>query len=133
MLIDSVGPEQLKWPIGSEPAFTLIPNFLATGIAAIVVGFLAIFWSIFFAHRQNGAVVLLLLFILQTLVGGGVGYTIFYLVVCAHATRINRPLSGWQRLLPSALRGALANEPHFDRAVGGDGFDKPEFCRGRSK
>jgi hypothetical protein len=106
-VINSVGPELLKWPIGQEPAFTLIPNFLASGIAAVTIGGLAIIWSLFFIHRRHSAFVPLLLFIAQTLVGGGLGYAVFYLTVCAYATRINKPLKGWQRILSPKMRRSL--------------------------
>jgi hypothetical protein len=42
------------WPHGNEPAFTLIPNFLVTGIAAMIVGLIVIVWSLFFVQKQRG-------------------------------------------------------------------------------
>jgi hypothetical protein len=56
------------WPHGNEPAFTLIPNFLVTGIAAMIVGLIVIVWSLFFVQKQRGPTVFLLLFILLLLV-----------------------------------------------------------------
>ena len=38
LFIFAIGAAQKMWPHGDEPAFTLIPNFLLTGIAAMIVG-----------------------------------------------------------------------------------------------
>jgi len=107
--INSVGPEQLKWPIGQEPAFTLLPTFMATGIAAIFLGIVVTVWSIFFVHWRHGPLVLVSLFIAQSLVGGGLGYIPFYLLVCAYSTRIGSPMMGFKRILSPRLRLFLAS------------------------
>jgi hypothetical protein len=38
LFIAAIGDSQKMWTHGNEPAFTLIPNFLLTGIAAMLVG-----------------------------------------------------------------------------------------------
>ena len=38
LFISAIGESQKMWPHGNEPAFTLIPNFLVTGIAEMLVG-----------------------------------------------------------------------------------------------
>ena len=38
LIIDAIGESHRRWLHGNEPAFTVIPNFLLTGIAAIVTG-----------------------------------------------------------------------------------------------
>ncbi len=91
------------WPHGSEPAFTLIPNFLITGIAAMLVGLAIIVWSIGYIHRKNGAIVLLLLFVLLLLVGGGVAQILFFPWICLVASRINKPLVWWRKKLPGTF------------------------------
>jgi len=35
LLIDAIGPAQEFWPGATEPAFSIIPNYLITGILAI--------------------------------------------------------------------------------------------------
>ncbi|MFZ5351445.1 MAG: hypothetical protein ACOZCL_01840 [Bacillota bacterium] len=104
MMINAISEAHKMWEHGNEPAFTLIPNFLFTGIAAIVVGLLCIYWSIKFIHKRNGPIVFLALFILLTLVGGGVGHIIFFTTIFGFATRINKPLSWWKRVIPSEIR-----------------------------
>ena len=63
VFISAIGEAQRMWPHGNEYAVTLIPNFLISGITAMLVGLALIVWSIGFVHRKNGALILLLLFI----------------------------------------------------------------------
>jgi hypothetical protein len=53
------------------PAMTLIPNFLITGILAILVSLVVMAWAAMFVQRKNGGLTLILLSILMLLVGGG--------------------------------------------------------------
>ncbi len=93
---------------GTEEAFTLVPNFLVTGILAMVVGVLTIAWSIGFLDRPNGSRVLLLLGGLLFLVGGGIGMVIFLLFGWAVARRIHRPLTWWHSFLPAGAGRVLS-------------------------
>ena len=93
---------------GGEGAFTLVPNFLATGLLAMAMGLAIGVWSIGFVHRPHGPLVLFLLFIGLTLAGGGIGQIVFFFLVCALATQIGRPLTEWQTWLPGGARKALA-------------------------
>lgn len=108
MLISAIGEAHRMWPHGNEPAFTLIPNFLITGILAMIVGFSIIIWSVGFVHKKNGPLIFLLLFILLFLVGGGIGQIIFFTLAWAVATRINKPLIWWRKVLPESVRRVLA-------------------------
>lgn len=49
------------WKNGGEGAFTVIPNFLLTGILTMIVGALLIGWSIAFIHKKRGSTVFLLI------------------------------------------------------------------------
>ncbi len=102
-VIQSIGPAQQMWEHGTDEAFTIIPNFLATGIAAILVSLLIIFWCIRFMHLRHGPLGFLLLFILLTLVGGGIGHIFFFLPAWAYSTRINKPLRGWRKILSGSF------------------------------
>jgi hypothetical protein len=107
LIIQAIGPEQNLW--GTEEAFTLIPNFLITGILAILVSLAIMVWSIGYIHTQHGATVFGLLFILLFLVGGGIAAQIMFVpVTWAAATRIQKPLTGWRKALPEGLRRLLA-------------------------
>jgi hypothetical protein len=100
LLIHAIGEAQRFWLLGTEDAFTLIPNFMITGIASMVVGVAVIIWSIWFLPTKNGRTVFLGLFILSFLVGGGIGQVFFFIPAWAFATRMDKPLTWWRKILP---------------------------------
>lgn len=67
--IEAIGENHRYWLYGTEGAFTIIHNFLLTGISAILVGITIIFWSIKYIHIKHGATVFLALLILLSLSG----------------------------------------------------------------
>ena len=107
LLIHAIGEAQKFWPLGSEDAFTLIPNFLITGITSMIVGLAIIVWSIGFLHTRHGAKVYLGLFILSFLVGGGIGQVFFFLPAWVFASRMHKPHTWWDKNLPQGLRPLL--------------------------
>jgi len=104
LFIEAIGEANRLWIHGTEGAFTLIPNFLITGIFAIAVGVATIFWSVKYIQVKHGATVFILLLLLLTLVGGGIGHIILFLPTWAYATRMNKPLEWWEKVLPSRWR-----------------------------
>lgn len=108
LLIQAIGEAHQMWLYGGEEAFTIIPNFLATGVLAMIVGLTIIVWSVGFVHRERGAFVFLLLFIALFLVGGGIAQILFFVPTWAAATRINKPLIWWRKVLPEGVRRVLA-------------------------
>jgi hypothetical protein len=106
--IMAVSGPGLPFPFGHEPAMTLVPNFLVTGILAILVGLSIILWSALFIQKKHGAVVLSLLSILLLLVGGGFGPITLLITACIGAGRINKPLTWWRKNLPAGPRSLLA-------------------------
>jgi hypothetical protein len=108
LIIQAIGPAQRMWYYGSEEAFTIIPNFLITGLLAMAVSVCIIVWAVGYVHTKHGPLVLLLLFILLFLVGGGIAQILFFVPLWAVATRINKPLSWWRRAFPEGLRRVLA-------------------------
>lgn len=107
LFISAIGEAFKMWPHGNEFAFTLIPNFLITGIASMMVGLVIIIWSIGFVHKKNGATVFLLLFITLLLVGGGLAQILFFPWIWLVSTRINNPLIGWRKILPTRIQKPL--------------------------
>jgi len=107
LFISAIGESQRMWPHGNEYAFTLIPNFLVTGIAAMLVGLVIVIWSPGFVHKKNGPTILLLLFVLLLLVGGGVAQLLFFPWIWLVSTRINKPLVWWRRILPEKIQMPL--------------------------
>lgn len=108
IMIDAIGTEQRFWEYATEPALTIIPNFLVTGILAIIFGLLVTIWAYAFINKKNGARILLLLSIILWLVGGGFAPIFMSILAFATATRINEPLKWWRAHLPVNLRGFLA-------------------------
>ncbi|MCB0155610.1 MAG: hypothetical protein KDF65_12510, partial [Anaerolineae bacterium] len=104
----AAGSSWTRWAEGGEGAFTIIPNFLITGILAMLVGLAIVVWSIGYVHKPRGPLVYLLLFILLFLVGGGIGQVPFFISAWAVSTRIHRPLHWWRNILPLAARQRLA-------------------------
>ena len=108
IMIEAIGPAQRFWEYGIEPALTIVPNFLVTGILAIILGLLVTVWSCAFIDRKYGALILLFMSITLWLVGGGFAPIFMSLLAAATATRINKPLKWWRAHLPVKLRGFLA-------------------------
>lgn len=107
LFISAIGEAYKMWPHGNEYAFTLIPNFLITGIAAMIVGLAIITCSVGFVHKSYGPTIFILLFVLLFLVGGGVAQIIFFILLWGVSTRINKPLTWWRKILPVRIRESL--------------------------
>ena len=98
------------WKNGGEGAFTVIPNFLLTGILTMIVGALLIGWSIAFIHKKRGSTVFLLIALMLFLFGGGVAQIPFIILTWAVATRINKPLNWWKKTFSADFRKSIANK-----------------------
>ena len=103
LVIDAIGEAQKFWSLGGEPAFTLIPNFMLTGIASMIVGLAIVIWSIWFLDGKYGRSVFLGLFVLSFMVGGGIGQIAFFIPTWAFATRMDKPLNWWRKVLPRSI------------------------------
>ena len=108
LFIEAIGKSHRFWIHGTEGAITLIPNFLITGICVLLVSMAIIFWSVKFIHVKHGAIIFLLLLILLTLVGGGIGHIVLFLPTWAYVTRINKPLDWWRKILSAKVRKVSA-------------------------
>ncbi len=69
-----------SWPdapffalLGGEPAMSVIPNLLVSGILASLLSLAALAWATFFIGRKHGGLVLIGLSVLMLLVGAGFG------------------------------------------------------------
>jgi hypothetical protein len=108
LFIQAIGQANRFWVYGTEDAFTLIPNFLLTGILAVLFSLAIMIWLAGFIQTKHGPSVFFLLFLCLFLVGGGVGQVFFFLPAWAVSTRIHRPLTWWRKVLPEATRRWLA-------------------------
>jgi len=108
VVVQAIGPAQRMWTRGTEEAFTLVPNFLATGILAMAVAVLIIIWSVRFIDSQHGSTVFLGLGALLFLVGGGVAQAAFVGLCFVVSLRIDRQALVPRAEHPSAAARALA-------------------------
>ncbi len=123
LIIQAIGPDHQMWHYGTEEAFTIIPNFLLTGTAAVMVSLAIIIWSVGFMQTKHGASVLGLLFVLLFLVGGGIAAQIMFApVTWAVSTRIHKPLNGWLKILPENFRRRIATLWRYTLAIGSLSF-----------
>jgi hypothetical protein len=119
-----------SWPdaaaleiLSGEPALTLVPNLLVTGVLAVLVGTAVAAWSIWFAGRRGGGTGLIGLSVLLLLVGGGLvppvmGIVLGMVATGMRATRSRVPTSlvrtiapAWPWFLAAALAGYLGLMP----------------------
>jgi hypothetical protein len=110
LMIPSMGPPcvpELSWN-SCEPAMTILPSFLITGILAIVFGIVIMAWAAFFVHKKHGGLVLILLSIPLLLFGGGIFPPLICIIAGALGTRINKPLNSERSRLSGVLRRLLA-------------------------
>lgn len=95
LIIAAMGPPcdpEKVWNL-CEPAMTVIPSFLVTGILATVIGLITMIWAAAFVQRKNGGIVLILLSIALLLVGGGLFPPVIGIIAGVIGTRINAPLT----------------------------------------
>lgn len=94
--------------LASIGVFTLIPNYLFTGIATIIAAMALCIWTAGFIHRKHGPAVFLLLWLLLFLVGGGVAQVPFLILTWAVSTRIHKPLSWWRKVFSESTGSRLS-------------------------
>ncbi len=88
-------------------AFTLIQNYLVTGIFTVSIGISVIIWCLCYIETKHGASIFLVLCVILFLAGGGFAQVIVFLITWALATRINKPQPWWRNILPEDLRKTL--------------------------
>jgi len=77
-----------------EPAMSILPNFLVSGMLTVVIGLAMMAWSIWFLQHKHGGQGLILLSIVLLLFGGGFFPPLIGLIGGAAGTQIHRPLGG---------------------------------------
>lgn len=89
-------------------ALTIIPNYLATGIAAILAGALVVIWTLGFVNKRIWPSVFITLCILLFFVGGGFAQILLILTAWMVSTQIHNPLSWWRKMIPHRIRVIFA-------------------------
>ncbi len=89
-------------------AFTILHNYLLTGMAAICVGLFLIVWTVGFIHKKYVSLIFLGLALLLFFVGGGFAQVVFFLIAFGVSTQINRPPTWMQTGMSAGARSRLA-------------------------
>jgi len=84
-------------------AFTLVPNYRATGVAAIATGLTLAGWTLAGIRSRSGPPVFLLLSALSFLLGGGIA-------------QVSASLSGWSCCRPASVAGSAVRTTSCGRA-----------------
>ena len=94
LVFPSMGPPCVPEEIWNacEPAMSIIPNFLITGILSVILGLLILAWSAAFVQRKHGGLILILLSVALLLVGGGFFPPLIGIVGGAAGMKINKPI-----------------------------------------
>jgi hypothetical protein len=118
-----------SWPgsetfalMAGEPAMSVIPNLLVSGVVTVLISVVALIWSLAFLGRKSGGLVLLLLSLLLLLVGGGIAPPLIGMIVGTAATRIHNPLRRWRDREPGSNPPLLAKLWHVFTVAGALGY-----------
>ncbi len=95
--------------LAGEPAMTLIPNLLASGILSILVSLVFLMWGALFIHRKHGGLVLILLSVILLLVGGGFAPPVLGIILGAVGTKVNSTWAHWSTRRPGWSRRLLGS------------------------
>ena len=98
LVINSIGPPCVPEEVWNacEPAMTIIPNYLITGVLAVILGLLILIWSLAFIQRKRGGVILILPSVALLLFGGGLFPPLIGIIGGVAGTKINKPVTGVQ-------------------------------------
>jgi hypothetical protein len=107
MIIQAIGEHQRFWVHGTEEAFTVIPNFMITGLIAIILSIATATWSIKFIGNKHGSAIFLILCIALTMFGGGIAHVAFFLPVWAYSTRSHKRLTLWRKVFSNRIGVAV--------------------------
>ena len=104
----------LSWPtsaffeiMAGEPAMTLIPNYLVTGLLAILFSSIFLVVLVKPGLDRKAITILFTLLILMLLTGGGFGPPLLGIIAVLIALKRNSPLKTWSKL-PSKLHRVLS-------------------------
>jgi hypothetical protein len=98
IVIASMGPPCVPEEVWNacEPAMTLIPSFLISGLLSIIIGVLVTVWAAAFVQKRHGGLILILLSIALLLVGGGFFPPLIGIVAGIVGAKIHSRLDWWR-------------------------------------
>jgi hypothetical protein len=107
IIINSWTEGPIATHMGGEPAMTIVPNLLATGILNILVS-LAVIVCAALVRTKNGGRILLVLSFGMLLVGGGFGPPLIGILAGLAGIGIGTRSTWWGKRLSGSLRSGLA-------------------------
>ncbi len=86
-------------------AYTLLPNYLITGICTIIISLGIIGWLLLYVHRPYSSIIFFVLIVILFFVGGGVAPIFGLVITCIVSTQIRNQLAWWKALnSPNSLK-----------------------------
>jgi hypothetical protein len=81
--------------LGGEPAMSVIPNYVISGLASVVVAIVLGVWCATQLHRRSAGLVIVLVSLVLLLLGGGFGPPLIGVIIGVLATRIGAAPRRW--------------------------------------
>ena len=106
--IEAISQRHRFWEHGGEPALTIMPNYLITGILTTIISIAIIIWAITYIDKKAGLLGLIILTILMLLFGGGFASPTFMILAIIAASKINKPLDKLKKKLSNNFGYILA-------------------------
>ena len=94
--------------MGGDPAMTIVPNLLVTGMLTILISIVVMIFAAAFIQRKSGGVIQILLSIIMLLVGGGFAPPIIGILAGVAGLGMNSPLTWWRKHLSVNIQRFLA-------------------------
>jgi len=108
MFFNSWTVEPIATNVGGEPAMSLIPNLLISGILTLLISSIVLVWAAAFVGRRRGGVILILLSFIMLLVGGGFAPPLIGIIAGVAGLGINAQEPKWSKNLSSRSRKLFA-------------------------
>ena len=91
-----------------DPAITLIPNLLYTGIMTLLISIIMVIYSVAFLEKKHSGLVLIILSVVLLIVGGGVGPPTLSLLAGIAGLGINSRHTWWRKHVKGNLQYFLS-------------------------
>jgi uncharacterized membrane protein len=104
-----------SWPdaaffrvVSGEPAMSIIPHMLTTGVLALFFSAAYVICAIGFPHKKKGSLAMMVLAVGMLLFGGGLFPPVLAFLMGFAAMRIRAPKKWWANKAPAGLRRFFA-------------------------
>jgi len=100
--------EPIATNVGGEPAMSLIPNLLISGVLTILISSAVLVWAAAFVGKKHGGIYLMLFSLIMLLVGGGFAPPMLGILAGIGGLGINADAPSWYKNLPRKFLSLLA-------------------------